>query len=89
MKTYSELGKLLDSMARKRNVCGPYAVAKRVTEVAGYQISGEDVALLFYGVSYPNPSFIAAFADAFELSTEERDRLAWFYIYGEEFPGER
>jgi hypothetical protein len=83
-KLYSELGEMLDAMARNRHVREPYAVAKRVTNTTGYQISGQAVSRVFYGENYPRPSFIAAFADAFELSIEERNTLAWFYIYGEE-----
>jgi hypothetical protein len=85
---YSKLGELLDTIARKRNVRGPYSVAKRVTDTNGSQISGQGVSRLFYGENYPRPSFIAAFAQAFELSIEERDRLAWLYTYGEELEDE-
>ena len=87
-ETYSELGKMLDSMARKRNVRGPYVVAKHVTDATGYRVSGQGVSRLFYGENYPRPSFIAAFAEAFKLSIEERDRLAWLYTYGEELENE-
>jgi hypothetical protein len=83
-KLYSELGELLNATARERNVRGPYAVAKHITNENGYQISGQAVSRVFYGENYPRPTFIAAFADAFELSIEERNTLAWFYIYGEE-----
>jgi hypothetical protein len=34
-----------------------------------------------YGRSFPNREFIAAFAEAFELSPQERGRLAWVYAY--------
>src|SRR3954447_4786780 len=83
-KPYSKLGELLDTIAREHNVRGPYAVAKRVTDTNGSQISGQGVSRLFYGENYPELSFIAAFAQDFELSIEERDRLAWLYTYGEE-----
>jgi hypothetical protein len=82
-KPYSELGEMLDATARERNVRGPYAVAKRVTGENEYQVSGQVVSRVFYGENYPSPGFIAAFARAFELSIEERDRLAWLYTYGE------
>jgi hypothetical protein len=88
-KPYSQLGELLDSMARKRNVRGPYAVAKHITATVEHQISGQAVSRIFYGENYPRPSFIAAFAQAFELSIEERDRLAWLYIYGEALQDDR
>jgi hypothetical protein len=34
-----------------------------------------------YGRSFPRREFIAAFAEAFKLSPEERGRLAWVYAY--------
>lgn len=70
-------------MARQRDVRGPYNVAEWVTHKGGYQISGQAVSRIFYGANLPRAIFIAAFAEAFDLSTEERDRLAWFYTYGE------
>jgi hypothetical protein len=82
-RNYSELGELLDTIACKRNVRGPYLVAKHLTDATGCQMSGQEVSRLLYGESYPRPSFIAAFAQAFGLSIEERDRLAFLYTYGE------
>jgi hypothetical protein len=86
-KPYSELGKLLDSIARKRDIRGPYNVAKWISGTTDYQISGQGVSRIFYGLTWPKPSFIAAFAQAFNLSFEERDSLAWFYTY-RQFPDE-
>jgi hypothetical protein len=34
-----------------------------------------------YGRSFPRREFIEAFAEAFELSAQERGRLAWVYAY--------
>jgi allantoicase len=86
---YSELGQLLDAIACRRNVHGPCAVAKRITDVGGSQVSGQEVSRCFFsGTYWTTPSFIAAFANAFELSIEERDRLAWLYTYGEELEDE-
>src|SRR4051794_27416302 len=80
---YSELGKTLDALARKGNVRGPYSMAKRVTNTTGYRVSGQAVSGHLYGARYPRPSFMSAFAQAFELNIEERDKLARIYTYGE------
>jgi hypothetical protein len=63
-------------------VRGPYAIAQRVLEVAGYEITGQAVSRYLYGEIWPKPPFIAAFADTLNLSTKERDSLAWLYSYG-------
>lgn len=81
-KPYAELGNLLDSIARERNVRGPYSIANRVTDVTKYEVTGQAVSRCFYGSAWPRPGFIRAFAAAFDLSEEERDTLAWFYTYG-------
>ena len=83
-KPYSELGKMLDGMARDRDVRGPYAIAKRVHEVSGHAITGQAVSRYFHDGVSPKPAFLRAFAATFELSEEERDRLAWIYTYGPE-----
>jgi hypothetical protein len=80
-KPYSELGKVLDAMARKRDVSGPYAIAKHVTEVSGYKVTGQAVSRYFHDGIVPKPAFMSAFARAFDLSEEERDTLAWIYTY--------
>jgi hypothetical protein len=81
-KPYRELGKVLDAMARKRDVRGPYAIAKRVTEVSGHSVSGQAVSRYFHDGVKPRPAFMSAFATAFDLTEEERDELAWIYTYG-------
>jgi len=83
-KPYSELGKVLDAMARERDVRGPYAIARRVQEVSGHGVTGQAVSRYFHDGVWPRPAFLRAFAAAFELSVEERDRLAWIYAYGPE-----
>ena len=80
-KPYTELGKALDAMARKRDVRGPYAIAKRVEEVSGYKVSGQAVSRYFHDSVQPKPAFVNAFARAFGLTEEERDMLAWVYTY--------
>jgi hypothetical protein len=86
-KPYGELGKLMDSMARKRDVRGPYNIAQLVTAVTGYKVTGQAVSRYFYGDSWPKPSFVSAFAQTIELTKEERDALAWLYTYGADSNG--
>ncbi len=85
-KPYSELGKLLDSLARRQNVRGPYNIARYVEEVTGYAASGQAVSKCLYGKSLPKQEFIEAFADAFGLTPQERSELAWVYTYGSSQP---
>jgi hypothetical protein len=88
-KPYSELGKLLDGLARKHNVRGPYSIAQQVFEVTGYKVTGQAVSRYFYGEMWPKSAFIAAFADAIYLTIKERDALAWLYSYGVHLDGTR
>jgi hypothetical protein len=81
-KPYSELGKLLDGLARSRDVRGPYNIANYVENVTGHAVSGQAVSKYLYGKYLPKRAFINAFADAFELIPRERSELAWAYTYG-------
>ncbi len=81
-KPYSELGKLFDAMARERDVRGPYNIARYLEEVVGYSVSGQGMSKHMYGESLPKPKFVEAFAEAFELTAQERVELAWAYAYG-------
>lgn len=81
MKPYCKLGKVLDTITRKRNVRGPYSIARQINTVTGYEVSGQAVSRYFYGSTRPSPNFIRAFVQTFDLSEEERDTLAWFYTY--------
>ena len=85
-KPYSELGKLLDAVARSRNVRGPYYIALHVKSAAGHNVSGQAVSKYLYGEYLPKCAFIEAFADAFELTLQERTELAWTYTYGFRLP---
>ena len=80
-KPYGELGKMLDDLARERNVRGPYNIAYHLQSLSGYEVSGQVLSQYMYGRSFPKREFIAAFAEAFELSPQERGRLAWVYAY--------
>jgi len=80
-KPYCELGKMLDDLARDRDVRGPYNIAYQVQDVTGYEVSGQMVSQYMYGRSFPKREFIEAFAEAFELTPQERGELAWIYAY--------
>ena len=80
-KSYSELGRILDDLSRDRNVRGPYNIAHQVQSLTGYEASGQVVSQYLYGRSSPKRVFIAAFAEAFELTPQERGKLAWVYAY--------
>ncbi len=82
MRPYSQLGRLLDDLARKRDVRGPFYIAGYVETVTGYKVSGQAVSKYLYGKYVPKQAFIKAFAEAFELTLQERSELAWVYTYG-------
>ncbi len=50
-KPYCELGKLLDALARHRDVRGPYNLATHLKDVVGYEVSGQAVSKYLYGHS--------------------------------------
>ena len=81
-KPYSELGKLLDALARSKDVRGPYNIAYYLEDVTGYEVSGQAISKYLYGEYLPKQAFVEAFADAFELTPKERRELAWVYVYG-------
>ncbi len=88
-KPYGELGKTLDDLARERDVRGPYNIANHIVNVTGYKVSGQVLSQYMYGRSFPKPEFIRAFAEAFELTPQERGKLAWVYTYGSRPESER
>ena len=88
-KPYSELGKMLDDLARQRDVRGPYNIAHYLQDVTGYEVSGQVLSKYLYGENVPKPEFVRAFAEAFELSPQERGKLAWVYTYGSRPESER
>jgi len=81
-QAYSELGNVMDELARKRNVRGPYNVGKYVREKTGRgPKQGSAWSQIFYGKSHPTPQTMRAFTDAFELTKEEVDALARAYMF--------
>ncbi len=81
-KPYCELGKLVDTLARSRDVRGPYQIAQHLEYANGYEVSGQAVSKYLYGNIGPKRAFVKAFADAFWLTEQERAELAWTYAYG-------
>lgn len=73
-RPYCELGKMLDTLARSRDVRGPYNIASYLKDVAGYEVSGQAVSKYLYGESWPKHAFIGAFTEALNLSSEERGK---------------
>ena len=80
--SYCELGKELDALARSRNVRGPYSMARYLNATNGYECSGQVISRYLYGKSVPKRAFLEAFADAFDITEQERMALAWVYTYG-------
>lgn len=78
---YSELGQVLDELARERNIRGPYRVAAFVKEQTGEGPGGTAWSQFFTGESRPKHRNIGLFARAFKLSTEERRELADAYTF--------
>jgi hypothetical protein len=82
-RPYCELGKVLDALARERDVRGPYNIAHQVQDTTGFGVSGQAVSKYLYGENVPKHAFIEAFTDVFELTAQERCDLAWAYTYGQ------
>ncbi len=78
---YSELGQVLDDIARSRNIRGPYRVAKYVKERTGDGPGGTAWSQFFTGESRPKPRSVQLFALAFEITEEERQHLANVYLF--------
>jgi hypothetical protein len=55
-KPYCELGKVLDNLARDRDVRGPYNIAHHIANVTGYQVSGQVISQYLYGGLSQNAS---------------------------------
>jgi hypothetical protein len=81
-RPYCGLGKMLDALARDRDVRGPYNIAHQVQDTTGFEVSGQAVSKYLYGEHLPKREFIKAFTVAFELNSYERAELAWLYTYG-------
>lgn len=81
-KPYSDLGQVMDELARKRNVRGPYNVGSYVRERTGRgPKSGSAWSQIFYGESHPASKTMQAFVDAFDLTDKEVNALARAYMF--------
>ena len=85
-KSYCELGEVLDELARRRSVRGPYGIAKYLAGASGYETSGQVVSRYLHGKAVPKRVFLESFAAAFRLTYKERQELAWVYAYGSRPP---
>lgn len=94
---YSELGHLMLRITdENKNVRGPYNAynyMERVARERGYDLGvdykgrprelpkGGAVSKYYRGLSFPEPWWIMAFADLFDLTPEQRKELADHYAY--------
>ena len=90
-RPYTALGEVINVVAQKRNVRGPFRIHNYMKARLGENVpGGVAISKWMYGDSDPEKENLQKFAEAFELSKDERIRLAWAAIYGEELPeGER
>jgi hypothetical protein len=85
-RPYSAFGEVLDELARKRNVRGPYLIANYMKARLGEAPTGAAVGKWMYGVASPTRENLQRFADAFELSKRERITLSFAFTYGQKPP---
>ncbi len=94
---YTELGRYMMSVTDKnKGIRGPYNVANYMAKEAarrGYDLGrnkkgeprtlpgGGAASKHYRGESYPEPWWISAFAELFDLSHEQREGLADHYAY--------
>lgn len=84
---YSRLGNVLDELARKRNVRGPGKIARYVRERTGEGPNGSAWHQILTGqTKQPAAKNIELFAQACELTYEERVHLALVYSFPEPGP---
>jgi hypothetical protein len=83
VRPYSELGKVIDQLARARDVRGPNAIAAYVKERTGAAPGRSAWHKILYGDINPSRETMRRFAVAFELDEEETKQLAVMYIFDE------
>ena len=82
-RNYTPLGRFMFDLAlEKADAEGPYNIANYMTTALGRKVAGPSVSEYFRGTYGPPSHFMSDFAEAFELTEEERGRLAWAYAYG-------
>ena len=87
-RPYSAFGEVLDELARKRNVRGPYMIANHMKARFPEAPTGMAVSKWMYGDASPTRENVQRFADAFELSKGERITLSFAFTYGQTKPPE-
>ncbi len=85
-RPYSALGEVIDELARKRNVRGPQRIANYMKARLGEAPTGAAVSKWVHGDSRPTRENMQRFADAFELSDEEKITLSFAFTYGQQPP---
>jgi len=56
-RLYCELRKMLDALARDRDVRGPYNIAHQVQNATGFEVSGQAVSKYLYMEYLPKLAF--------------------------------
>jgi hypothetical protein len=75
----------MDALACQRTMRGPYSVGRFVRQrTSAGPKHGSAWSQIFYRESHPQQDTIRAFAEAFELTGTERQRLAYTYAFDEE-----
>ena len=87
-RQYSPLGKLIDRLARERDVRGPLALTEFVRQRTGEGPSRSAWSQFLFGDIKPTAKTMTLFVIAFELTEEERVELALVYTFGETFRSE-
>lgn len=80
-RPYSKLGKVIDDIARARNLRGAKAISERVKERMGRGPGRSAWQQILYGDSWPQPTTITLFKNAMDLTYEEEVTLAREYAF--------
>lgn len=79
-RPYSGLGEVLDRLARRRNVRGPYRVANYITEELGTGSEGSHWSQIFHGEKNPSRKTLREFRRAFQLDDQEIAELGSVFV---------
>lgn len=80
-RPYSVLGAALDRMARDRHVRGPRAIARHVEEKTGEGPGYSAWSQTLYGDTSPREYNLQLFAEAFDLTHDERVEVALKHLF--------
>lgn len=79
---YSELGQVLDELARKRKIRGPYKLANYIRRRMGHGPNGSAWSQIYRGeTGHPQPRTIQLFVEALGLTPEEKAVVADAYLF--------